>query len=192
MSRAFETLGEQAPALMDPGSALFGVTLLGVALAGLWLWRRLRGERGFGAREVLFGLVIATFLNSGSFWVRKVLPRLTHTSVAFSRELDPSGQQHAFARFLADVDAAMPEGDGVVLVNCKGGVVADQTNYMLYPRRVVLRWLSMLPMGDPRELLTDERATELRAVGASWVLDLDPAVWPQGVAAALIPLEAGR
>lgn len=178
--------------MIDLGSALFAVTWVVVALGVLWAWRRMTGAQGFGARPMLIGLVIASFLSSAVFWVTDVLPRLSERTPAFSREADPSGGSHAFIEFLKEVDAALPAEAGVVLVNCKTGQVTDQANYILYPRRVVLRPLSMVPMGDPRLQLSDMGVAELRAAGADWVLDLEPRTWRKGAAQALIPLEAPR
>jgi hypothetical protein len=191
MSHALGVL--QAAPAPEQGTALFGLVLLAAASGGLWIWRRLRGQRGFGAHEVLLTLVIATLMSSAAFWWTDVLPRLGgERLIDFSREPDPLGAERAFISFLEEVDRTLPDGEGVVLVNCRTGVVTDQANYILYPRLVVLRPLSMLLLGDPRELLSDERQLQLRSTGAQWILDLEPRVWRRGAADALIPLDGLR
>ena len=169
---------------------LYALALLAVGFGALWLGRRALGEKGFGFREVLLGLVIASLLGSAFAWLTDVLPRLEYRTHAFSREADPSGVVHPFIRFLEEVDRTLPPEDGVVLMNCRSAVVTDQANYILYPRHVVLIPLSMIPQADPREQLNEHTVAQLRSTGAEWVLDLDGAVWRGGAADALIRLEA--
>jgi hypothetical protein len=184
--------GLPPPPSPDGGTLLFATVLLVAAVGSLWTWRRLRGAQDFGWRELLQGMVIASLLSSAVFWVTDVLPRLTERTLDFSREADPSGARHPFIGFLEEVDRTLPEDAGVVLVNCQSGQMSDRANYILYPRRVVVRPLSMAPMGDPRRQLSALRVSEIRAAGGDWILDLDPEVWPQGAAGALIPLEDPR
>jgi hypothetical protein len=172
----------------DGDPLLLGAVLLPAGLAGVWLWRRVTGLPGFGFRDVAVGLVAASLMHGAAFWLVDVLPRLDSRSVDFSREPDPSGEVDEFILFLEDVDAALPEGESILLVNCRTAVVTDQANYILYPRRVMVRPFSVLQLGDPREEKNDERAAQLRAIGADWVLNLDPRVWRQGAAAALTSL----
>lgn len=183
-------LTRRSPKPPDAETLILASVALAIAFLLVGAWKLRRKEKGWSFRTFLGALAVASFLGTGVFCTTDLIPRLSEKPATFTKEPLGEARPGSFERFVRDLDCRIPEGDGVMLINCNpmSPREADTINYFLYPRRVIFRRQSLAPVKNPADLLDETVIEFLRAEGAKWLLDLRPEKVAEGAASALIPL----
>lgn len=187
-------LTRRSPRPPDGRTAAYAAGALLAAGVILVLLCRRKGGAGALPRPFLpHLLVLASVCWFGFFLVKGLAVPLFQPPRSFTREPYPFAPPAKLERFLRRLQERLPEDAGVMLINCGEPRQADMVNYFLYPRRVIFKRASGVPIPDPEAFLTDANRALLERLGADWLLNLDTAVMDRDPEAALIPLaRSGR
>lgn len=183
-------LTRQSPKPPDWETLLYAFAAFFIALVLISAWKLRKKERELNYRTLFAALAVASFIGAGLFLVNDLVPHLSEEHPSFTREPFGEVKPASFEAFVRELDRRIPEGDGLMLINCdpRSNRRADTINYFLYPRRVIFRRQSLLPVEDPAAFLNGDILDFIRSEGAAWLLDMRPEKIKAGAGAALIPL----